>query len=510
MTPLMLWRWLFAGLISASGAKTMRKILKIVHIASEVAPFSKTGGLGDVARSLPKSLSRLGHDVCLITPLYTKSINKTEYKLKLIFSNVKLRLNSDETIIVNYWQGQLLENLPVYFIECGKYFSKHKALYGASNENARFLVFDVAALKLLSLLKFEADIIHCHDWHTGLIPYYLKHDFRYSKTLKNAKTVFTIHNLVFQFGHNWWEVPAAEKDYGRGPIPHLDDPRLERINFVKRAILSADIINTVSEQYRSEIMTKKFGQDLHQILRNRSDRLFGIVNGIDYYAYNPEKDQTLSNNFSWRNLSGKTENKFHLQKFFGLPIGRNIPVISMTSRITFQKGFELMLKILPDLLNLEVQLIIIGTGDKKYISELRKFARKFPKKLVVIPSHKANQQYETQVYAGSDLLLLPSNHEPCGINQLIAMRYGCVPIVREIGGLYDTVEDYNPATGRGNGFTFNREDPVDLFRAIIRALENYRNRSAWTKLVQRVMKQSNSWEIPAKKYIQLYRRVKHL
>lgn len=488
----------------------MSRVLKIVHIASEVAPFSKTGGLGDVARSLPKSLSRLGHEVCLITPLYGKVINKAEHNLKPLFMNVKLRLNSAESITVNYYQGQLLEDLPVYFVECGKYFSKYKSLYGSSHENARFLVFDVAALKLLSLLKFEADIIHCHDWQTGLIPYYLKHDFRYSKTLKNAKTIFTIHNLIFQFGHNWWETPLANKDYGRGPIPHLDNPHIEDINFAKRAILSADIINTVSEQYRSEIMTTKFGQDLHQILRNRSDRLFGIVNGIDYNAYNPEKDQAIYQNFSWQDLGGKTENKLYLQKFFGLPVGKHISVLSMTSRITFQKGFELMLKILPDLLHLELQLIIIGAGDKKYIKELQKFARKYPKKLVVIPSHKANQQYETQVYAGSDLLLLPSNHEPCGINQLIAMRYGCVPIVREIGGLYDTVEDYNPATNRGNGFTFKREEVADLFRAIARALEDYRHRPAWAKLVQRAMKQSNSWEIPAKKYVRLYRRAKRL
>lgn len=488
----------------------MSKVLKIVHIASEVSPFSKTGGLGDVVRSLPKSLKRLGHDVRLITPLYSKVVNKKEHKLKLLFADVSVRLNSTESIVVNYWQGQLMEDLPVYFIECSKYFSKHKRLYGSSHENARFMVFDIAALKLLSLLKFEADIIHCHDWQTGLIPYYLKHDFRYSKTLKNAKTIFTIHNLIFQFGHNWWEVPSENKDYGRGPIPHLNDPRLENINFAKRAILSADIINTVSEQYRSEIMTKKFGQDLHRILRNRSDRLFGIVNGIDYNAYNPEKDKTTFKDFSFHDLAGKAENKVYLQKIFGLPIGKNIPVLCMTSRITFQKGFELLLKVMPDLLGLELQLIIIGAGDKKYIKELQKFARKYPKKLVIIPSHQANQLYETQVYAGADLLLLPSNHEPCGINQLIAMRYGCIPIVREIGGLYDTVEDHNPATGRGNGFTFRREYSLDLFGVVVRALENYRYRPAWAKLVQKAMKQSNSWEIPAKKYIQLYRRAKRL
>ncbi len=486
-------------------------MLKIVHIASEVAPFSKTGGLGDVARSLPKSLKRLGHDVCLITPLYTKVINREEYKLTPLFMEVKLRLNSTESIVVNYWQGQLMEGLPVYFVECKKYFSKHKNLYGSSHENARFLVFDVAALKLLSLLKFQADIIHCHDWQTGLIPYYLKHDFRYSKTLKNAKTVFTIHNLIFQFGHNWWEVPSERKDYGRGKIPHLSDPRLEDVNFAKRAILSADIINTVSEQYRSEIMTKKFGQDLHQILRNRSDRLFGIINGIDYNAYNPDKDEGLAQRYSasslGKRLSAKKANKLSLQALVGLPQESLTPMLCTTSRVTFQKGFNLILKIMPALLRLDIQLVFMGDGSKEYIQPLKKLQKKFGRKLVWLPF---DPKIETALYAAADLFLLPSNHEPCGINQLIAMRYGCIPVVREIGGLHDTVDDYNPATGRGNGFTFVQEDSLDFFGAIVRGLENYQHRMAWESLVRQAMKQSNSWEIPAKKYIQLYRRSKRL
>ena len=486
----------------------MLNVLKIAHIASEVAPFSKTGGLGDVARSLPKSLNRIGHEVCVITPLYSKVINKKEYNLQCIFKNVELRLNGKDRVIVNYWKGYLMEDLPVYFVENKKYFSKHKKLYGSSHENARFLVFNVASLKLLSLLKFKADIIHCHDWQAGLIPYYLKHNFKHSKTLQNTKTIFTIHNLVFQLGHNWWEVPLAYKDYGRRPVPGLNDPDLEDINFAKRAILSADIINTVSEQYRAEIMTKKFGQDLHRILRNRSDRLFGIVNGIDYNAYSPEKDKSLVKNFSHSNLENKVDNKLKLQQLFGLPISKNTPIISMTSRITFQKGFSLLLKIMPEILALDLQLIIIGAGDKNYINQLAKFARKYPKKIVLIPSHQANQQYETQVYAGSDFLLLPSMHEPCGINQLIAMRYGCIPIVREVGGLFDTVDDYSPATKRGNGFTFRRENSFELFAVIVRALENYKHRSDWLKLVNKAMQQSNSWEIPAKKYVRLYRRAK--
>jgi len=483
----------------------MPKKLKIVHIASEVAPFSKTGGLGDVVRSLPKALHRLGQEVIIITPLYGKIIDKKKNKLTLVFPRVSLRLNSREKITVNYWRGYSMENLPVYFVECKKFFSKHSRLYGSTRENARFLVFNVAALKLLSLLKFSADIIHCHDWQTGLIPYYLKTDFRYSKTLKKAKTVFTIHNLIFQLGHNWWEITPTDKDYGRGKIPHLDDPHLENINFAKRAILSADIINTVSEQYREEIMTKKFGQDLHRILQNRSGRLFGIINGIDYNTYNPEHDRALHKRYSAGNVGAKADNKAYLQKIFKLQNDRSLPVFCTTSRVTFQKGFELLIEILPQLLKLEAQFIIIGSGDKNYLKELQKIARKYPKKIAVVPSHEANQKYETAVYAGADLFLLPSNHEPCGINQLIAMRYGCVPVVRAIGGLYDTVDNFSPAKSRGTGFTFKNDDAFDLYAAVVRALENYQHRKIWRSLVERVMRQSNGWEIPAKKYLELYK-----
>jgi starch synthase len=484
--------------------KVVPKKLKIVHIASEVAPFSKTGGLGDVARSLPKALKRLGHDVILITPLYGRSIDKKEHKLELIFKDVELRLNSQEKIKVNYWRGYLMEDLPVYFVENKHFFSKHKSIYGSAKENARFLVFNVAALKLLSLLKFSADIIHCHDWQTGLIPYYLKTDFRYSKTLKKAKTVFTIHNLIFQLGHNWWEIPPERKDYGRSKIPHLNDPHLEDLNFAKRAIRSADMINTVSEQYREEIMTKKFGQDLHRILKNRSSRLFGIINGIDYNTYNPEKDKDLFRRYSLKKLALKEDNKKYLQKKIGLPVDKTIPILCTTSRVTFQKGFNLILKIIDSLLKLNIQMIFMGDGSKEYIQPIKKLQKKHGDKLIWLPF---DQKKENLLYAASDLFLLPSNHEPCGINQLIAMRYGCIPVVREIGGLYDTVENFDPTTGKGTGFTFESEDETLFYAAIIRALENYKHKKVWANLVKRAMKQSTSWEIPAKKYIELYKKV---
>lgn len=481
----------------------MRQRLKIVHIASEVAPFSKTGGLGDVTRSLPKALKRLGQEVIVITPFYGQLIDKKEEKLKLVFVNVSLRLNSSEKIKVNYWRGYLMKGLPVYFVEYKQFFSKHKHIYGSARENARFLVFNVAALKLLSLLKFPADVIHCHDWQTGLIPYYLKTDFRYSKTLKKAKTVYTIHNLVFQLGHNWWEIPPERKDYGRSKIPHLSDPRIEDINFAKRAILSADMINTVSEQYRDEIMTKSFGQDLHRILKNRAHRLFGIINGIDHKMYNPEKDQALLRRYSFDKLSLKAANKEYLQGKIGLTVDRQRPILCTTSRVSFQKGFTLILKIIDSLLKLDLQLVFMGDGSREYIAPIKKLQKRFPGRLVWLPF---DQELESLLYAASDFFLLPSVHEPCGLNQMIAMRYGCIPIVREVGGLYDTVENFDPATGRGTGFTFKAEDGDLLYATIIRALENYRHKKAWDRLVKRAMKQSTSWEIPARKYLELYKK----
>ena len=485
----------------------MPKILKIVSIASEVSPFSKTGGLADVARSLPKAIKRLGHEIIVITPLYGRVINKKLYGLELVYDNIKVYLNSREAVRINYWRGYLMPGLPVYFVENKRYFSQRRALYGSKHENARFLIFDVAALKLISLLKFEADIVHCHDRQTGLIPYYLKTDFRYSRTLRKAKTVFTIHNLIFQMGLNWWEVPLRKKDYGRSRLPHISDPKIEYINFVKRAILSADAISTVSEQYREEIMTRKFGQDLHRILKNREDRLFGIINGIDYKAYNPANDPGLYKNYNYNHPHRKKFNKKYLQKKFGLPADTSIPLICTTSRVTFQKGFELILKIIEKLMNLNLQIIVIGAGDKDYIRSLKKMARKYPDKLVVIPSHEKNQKYETLCYAGSDFFLLPSYHEPCGINQLIAMRYGCVPIVRKVGGLHDTVEDFDPGIKEGTGFVFESFDEFLLYGAIVRALETYRYKRTWRGIIVRGMMKSNSWEIPANKYIELFKSV---
>ncbi|MBT6691705.1 glycogen synthase [Candidatus Parcubacteria bacterium] len=481
------------------------KKLKIVSITSEVHPYSKTGGLADVSRSLAKALHRAGNDVIIITPFYAKVIDRKKHKLEKIYSDVKLYIDKKNEVKVSYYRAELLPGLKVYFIRNDKHFSRRKELYGSGHEGARFYLFNVAALKLVSLLKFKADVLHCHDWQTGLVPYLKNTRFKKSRTLANAATVFTIHNLVFQLGSNWWEIPPKYKDKGKKALPLFNDPKIEYINFAKRAILSADAINTVSETYAQEILKRSFGQDLHRVLINREHKLFGVVNGIDYKDLNPKNDKTIYRNYDHKKIQRKKLNKKYIQKLFKLKVDQDVPILCTTSRVTYQKGFELILEIVNRLMHFDIQLIIAGSGDKNFISKLKKVAKKFPDKLAVIPSHEKTLKYENQLYAGSDIILLPSHHEPCGINQMKAFRYGCVPVVRSTGGLNDTVINFEPGN-EGNGFKFKNYSSQELLVAITRALETYKYHKVWRDLVCRGMKPSFSWDVPGKEYIELYKK----
>lgn len=503
--------------------------LKIASVSAEIDPYSKSGGLADVARSLPKALKRLGHEVIAITPFYGSIIDPVKHKLIKIHESVTVIIDNEHKQKVNFWQGWLMDDLPIYFIENEKYFSRRKELYGSSHENARFLLFDLAVLKLLIKLRFNADIIHCHDWHTGLIPYFLKRDFQNSEILKKSASVFTIHNLTFQLGHNWWEVPEKIKDDGHINLPNFSDPKVEGINFAKRAILNADAINAVSEQYAEEIMTKDFGQDLQRILKNRTERVFGIVNGIDYKDYNPSNDPGLHCNYDCYSANLKEKNKLFLQKNYGLPQDKQTPLVCMTSRIAEQKGFDLIKDISEIIFRFKVQIIVMGDGDEQMIKHLKKLQKDNPEKIVHIfyqgagnekmikhwqkdnPQNEKNVFYsnqvnmETSLYAGSDFILIPSRFEPCGLTQMKSMRYGCVPIARHVGGYVDTVDDYNPQNNSGNGFVFKEYDSRDMLVAISRALETYQRPEEWQRLVGKVMRQSFSWEYPAHKYVELFR-----
>ncbi len=479
------------------------KKLKIAHIASEVDPFSKTGGLADVTSSLPKATKKLGHKIIVITPFYSEIIDSKSFKI--IAENIDLELSKGITMKVNFWQGEMEKNLPIYFIENNQYFGRRKTLYGSEHENARFFFFNLAALKLLEIIKFQPDVIHCHDWHSGLVPYFLKRRFNKNEFFKKTATTFTIHNLLFQFGHNWWKVRGKLRDDGNCRLPKFGhNPTIERINFAKRAIINADVINAVSEQYAQEIITKNFGQDLHRILQNRKDKLFGIVNGIDYKDYNPKTDLGLEKNYDANSLNNKLENKKHIQKYFNLPANPDIPVLGMVTRIAEQKGFDLVLKIIEDILKLDIQFVIMGSGEKIYENFFKRIQKKYPKKVGIHLEFDAEKS--TSVYAGTDMFLMPSRFEPCGLGQLISLRYGSIPIVRAVGGLVDTITDFNPKTKKGNGFVFHSYDSKALLVAIVRAVETYKYKDVWNDLVKKGMQQSFSWEIPAKKYIALYRK----
>ena len=482
------------------------KPLSIVSVAAEIAPFSKTGGLADVTRSLPKSLKRLGHSVIVVTPLYRKVIDAAALHLEKITDEMPLMIGKHSDVTVSFYKGELMKDLPIYFVSCDRYFGHKKTLYGSDHENRRFYVFDAAVLKLIVLLGITPDIVHCHDWHSGLIPELMKRDYKEYTPLANAATVFTIHNLTFQLGHDWWAVPGPKRDHGTAPLPDLyDDRHMERINFTKRAILNTDVINTVSETYAEEILRHNFGQDLHRILKNRKEKLFGVVNGIDYEDFNPEKDTALAVKYTYKKILRKNLNKEALQKRYKLDQDERAFVIVMASRITEQKGFDILLPTIEPLMQRNIQFIFMGDGDKTYIKEINKLIRKYPKRIALV-SFDENKTDETMLYAGGDAALFPSRFEPCGTGQLKSMRYGCVPIAREIGGLTDTVEDFAHDTGSGNGFVFKEYNQQSLLMAITGAYSHFQHHRTWRSLMVRGMKQSNSWELPARKYLALYKK----
>ncbi len=485
----------------------MTRALKILFVTTDLSPFCKAGGLGDVSKSLPKALSKMGHDVRIIMPLHGV-IDEKKHNIELVKDNLVAKIDENNEISFRIKKGWLVENLPVYFIDKYKYFRSRSRLYVYKDENQRFMFFCFAVLEAVrNMDSWVPDIIHCNDWHTGLIPYLLKTRFDKEKIFEKTRTLFTIHNLTFQFGRDWWKIDKREQDDGISELPDFSDERMvERINFTKRAIMNADMINTVSEQYAKEIIQEKFGQGLHDILleKYKEKRFYGIINGIDYREYNPQTDPGLVANYSYNSLDKKIINKRHLQEIFNLEVNDEIPVIAMVTRITEQKGFDLIVEIVDALIRLEMQLVLIGSADSYYRKIFRRLSKKNPKKIATHLEFKTKDI--TQVYAGSDMFLMPSRFEPCGLGQMISLRYGSVPIVRETGGLSDTITNYNPKTRRGNGFTFKTYDPKDLLVAIVRALENYKYKDVWKELVKKGMQESFTWEVPAKKYVILYRK----
>ncbi|MCK8827182.1 glycogen synthase GlgA [Natroniella acetigena] len=476
----------------------MKKELKILFVSSEVAPFAKTGGLADVAGSLPQAIKRLGHDIRVVMPEYSQIPNEYLEKLKHI-----LHFRTKVGWRDNYVGINKLDNIGVttYFIDNKNYFDR-ESLYENPDQHIQFTYFCRAILEMLPKIGFKPDIIHCNDWQTGPLSIMLKEDYQMYDYYKDIKTVYTIHNLRYQgqFGREILsDVLCLDgKHWDSGVLRHDG-----AVNYMKMGINMSDIVNTVSKTYAEEIKTSEFGEGLDYVMRMNADDLYGIINGIDYEQYDPETDQRIYSNYSADNLEGKYVNKKRLQEEMGLPVRQDIPVIGLVSRLVDQKGLDLIEEIIYDLLNeTELQFIMLGTGQARYEEMFNIVAQDFPDKMA------ANIKYDVniaqKIYAGSDMFLMPSKYEPCGLGQLFSLRYGTIPIVRETGGLNDTIQPYNEVTGVGNGFHFSSYDANELLYTIRRAVLVYHQQKTWNRIVKRAMKADHSWKNSAQGYLEIY------
>ncbi len=488
-----------------SGANFSKAPLKILIVAAEATPFAKVGHVAEVTGSLPVALKGLGHDVRLVMPRYGR-IDPARFDLKPVAALQNLSVatsRGNETVYVSEGSiGVDGSQVPVYFVNNDKYFNRD-GIYSYPDDDERFILFCRAALEMLPHLGWQPDVVHCHDWHTAIIPNWLKTVYADDPFYKNIASVYTIHNLAYQgiFGYRVLEI-AGIGEYGFVyPQPQSDEPS-QAVSLMSLGIQAADAISTVSPTYAQEILTPQYGEHLDKLLNERSDRLFGILNGIDTNQFNPNTDRFLAANFEAASLDRRIQNKLDLQREARLPQNPDVPVIGMISRLANQKGFDLLAQIIETLMNLDVQFVLMGTGDQLYHDVFRGIAERYPQKSSYFMTF--NTPIAQKIYGGSDLFLMPSRSEPCGLGQMIAMRYGSIPVVRRTGGLADTVKDFEPRTQSGNGFTFSDYDSVSLYGAIVRALETYKYPQVWQSLMERDMGADYSWQASAAQYGALY------
>ncbi len=478
--------------------------LRVLFLSAEVTPFAKTGGLADVAGSLPRALHSIGHDIKVVMPRYGR-IDLQKFGLKEAVHSLEVPID-DRSEACRILQGSLgtgENKVPIYFVDNPRLYDRD-GIYMYPDDAERFLYFSRAAIELAKALGWSPDIIHSNDWHTALVPNWLKTLYKDDEFFAGTATVYTIHNLAYQgiFGHRVLEI-AGLAEYGFVYHPDLGALN-EVIDFMARGILFADVITTVSKKYAEEILTPEYGEKLDPILRDRKDRLFGILNGIDMETLNPATDPYLYTNYDSRSLGKKVENKLALQKHLGLPERPDVPLLGIISRLTDQKGFDLLAQIADPLFSFnDIQFVLLGTGEERYHHLFQQVAQRYPRQ--VSANFTFNTPLAQRIYAGSDMFLMPSKFEPCGLGQMIAMRYGSLPVVRETGGLADTVENYDPVTHSGHGFTFKQYDAMALYTALVRAVETYQYPRTWQTLVRRGMRKDFSWGRSAKEYVKVYR-----
>ncbi|KAJ53838.1 starch synthase [Clostridium tetanomorphum] len=473
--------------------------MKVLFVASEVDPFMKTGGLADVAYALPKALRKLGIDIRVMMPNYESIPQKYKDRMSKI---------SSFSIPVgwrNQYGGLLYleeDGIPFYFLDNEYYFKRSDGAYGYYDDGERFVYFSRGVVESIKFMgDFKPDIVHCNDWHTAIIPLLIKEQYKGNHIFSNIKTLFTIHNLQYQGIFNK-EILVELLGLGDNYFSESSLKYYDKISFMKGGIIYSDIVTTVSKTYSEEIRTQNYGEGLHGLLNEISYKLYGIINGIDYDLFNPRYDKDLYFNFDENNIEDKWKNKLELQKSLGLSVDMNIPMIGIVSRLASQKGMDLICYVMEEIMKLNVQLVVLGTGENKFEEAFRYYAQIYPQK--VSSNIFFSNELAKKIYGSSDMFLMPSQFEPCGIGQLIAMRYGSLPIVRETGGLKDTVNSYNEFSGEGNGFSFTNYNAHDMLYTIKRALNFYYNKGVWNNLMINSMKIDNSWNKSANEYIQIY------
>ncbi|MBI5190365.1 MAG: glycogen synthase GlgA [Nitrospirae bacterium] len=478
--------------------------MKVALISPEVVPFAKTGGLADVSGALPKALARIGVEVAVVMPRY-RAVDEKKFGLVRHARKVTAKVDGRE-VESGIFEGSLPGGVKVYFLDNPAYYGRDQ-LYGTPQgdypDNAeRFTYFCKAVPEVLKAVGFKPDVMHVNDWQSGLVPLYLKEFYGADPDFTGTGTVITVHNLGYQ-GVFWaedmhltglgWEhfTPDGIEFYGK-------------INCLKAGLVHSDIINTVSKTYGKEIQTPEYGCGLEGVLTARDADLYGIVNGIDYDEWDPEKDKNLAQNFGAGDVKGKLANKKALLKELGLPATGNRPLFGIISRLADQKGLDILSESMDEMLGLGVQFVMLGTGEEKYHKLFTELAKTNPRQVSVNIGFDA--KLATRIYAGTDVFLMPSRYEPCGLGQLISLRYGTVPLVRKTGGLADTVKNYSVRTGKGNGFVFTDYSSRALMKAVKAAVAAYEDKAAWKGLVERGMNEDNSWERSAREYVKLYRK----
>lgn len=476
---------------------------KILYVGSECMPFAATGGLGDVMGSLPAALkAQWGEDadIRVVMPLYEAVSAEWRAKMKTeaIF-DVTLGWRSQYCGVLSLEK----DGVTYYFID-NEYYFKRKSLYGHFDDGERFAFFSMAAVQMMGHLGYYPDILHANDWQCALSVVYLSIFFKRSPGYDNIKTVFTIHNIEYQGRYN---MDILNSVFG---IPWTDAALMEcggGLNLMKAAIMCADQVTTVSPRYAEEIQTPDYGFGLDPILRMNSFKLCGILNGIDYVYNDPQKDKDIAKKFTWRSLAGKLENKKALQRELGLPEG-DTPMFSMVTRLVSHKGVDLVTAVAHTLMsNNDVQLVVLGTGDEQFENFFRWLEGQFPDKVRALITY--DRKLSKRIYAATDFFLMPSKSEACGLSQMIASRYGAVPITRETGGLYDSIKGYWVDKGeiKGNGFTFQNYSAIELYDRIQAALTLWADETAMKKFRQKIMRIDFSWQTSAKSYAEVYDKI---